>query len=258
MRCAEQSGTVVTFTESDHSYRDNRGGQYRSVTQIVNSLFPKFDADGNALRVALREGTTKEDVLARWKQAGNESRETGTAAHALAEAIFLGQDLPQPKNERERHAFKLIWDATSRLKSIWKHLIAEALIFSEQYRIAGQVDEIMIENGTVQAPKVWIIDWKTNKEISRNNYGRFASAPIAHVPDHNFAKYTLQLRLYERIILDEKILAMRGVTNPATDCGIVHVPPSAAEPIWIPVPRCDAEIDAIIKHHVATFNVPRF
>ena len=48
------SGITISFAPSAHRYADSIGrGPYDSVTSIVKSLFPPFDADGSiAARVA--------------------------------------------------------------------------------------------------------------------------------------------------------------------------------------------------------------
>lgn len=61
-------GLELTFTEEDHRYFDNEGRDYVSVTTLVKSAFPKFDAQAAAKRVSLREGGGPHGVLAPWER----------------------------------------------------------------------------------------------------------------------------------------------------------------------------------------------
>ena len=46
----------ITFTEDDHSYIDNIGKKYVSVTTLVANAFPKFDSDLQAEKYAKKNG----------------------------------------------------------------------------------------------------------------------------------------------------------------------------------------------------------
>jgi ATP-dependent exoDNAse (exonuclease V) beta subunit len=250
MKASRQGNTTVTLNEQNHTYTDQNGKAYKPATKFVESFFPRFDSDANALRVAIKEGTSKDAILARWKATAQASCEAGTRTHVLAESILTKQPLQQPASESERKRFSCVWNACQMLDRVgWKPFFCEWLIFSPRHGIAGTVDLIMIEDAskTVSEGKIWILDWKTNKAIDRNNkYGQFALEPIKHVPDCNFAKYTFQLRLYERIINEENLMCGSS-GNADTDCAIIWIPPESETPEFIPVPRIDTELDAILS-----------
>ncbi|GEM_PF-1955143 len=247
MKSARLGNIVVSFNESNHTYTDNLGRKYISVTTLINSQFQKFDTEAHAVRVAIREGVSKEEVIARWKQKGEETRDLGTRAHKLAESIFLRTPLPVPDSDQERRLFAMIWDACSKLRDMWVFHEAEMIVFDPEYLIAGQIDLMMIEPGNTEKIGInWITDWKTCESLTDDSYGKFGLPPISHYRDSKISKYTLQVRIYEWMF--RKMCGHPLTSQGMTDCGIIHVHHSLSAPRWISVERVDREIELIMQH----------
>jgi ATP-dependent exoDNAse (exonuclease V) beta subunit len=74
----------------------------------------------------------------------------------------------------------------------YKNIIAEDILYSDKYKIAGQCDLIVFHNnGTFD---LW--DWKTNtKELSYIGYNRM-KYPFLFLSDGELQKYEFQLSIY--------------------------------------------------------------
>lgn len=191
-------GRVITFTEADHLYRDDRGRRYTSVTTWLKKFFPPFNAEGMAANIARRDGREVEDILAEWAAKRDAACAFGTRTHEIAEAVLLGEPAPhQPRDEREARAFFLARDYALALRT-WTadnggRLYVERVVADPDYLLAGTIDlQITFSDCT------WLIDWKTNADLQKS-YGR-GFAPVDHLPDSNKNKYALQLSTYERIL----------------------------------------------------------
>lgn len=258
------NGVTVTFDPTYHTYRDNIGRKYTSVTSAAKRFEPPFDSDANATRVALRTGRTKDEILASWAEKGAESSLVGTRAHMIAESMFLDREIPsedRPETDDQRKTYQMIQSAVTHLKSRWRFHIAEWLLFSPRYGIAGQCDLVMWQVDHARSNQATndyyyvahILDWKTCEKIEQENrYGQFFTGPLKHLPGTKFNKYALQLRTYERLIIEsDTSFASDRVT---INCAIIHVHHSLDKPRFIPVPRLDREVDIILADCAARFK----
>ena len=73
----------MTFSEDSHSYIDNHGKKYMSVTTLIGYAFEKFDAEKVAKALAEKRG--EED----WCYYVNLWREEGTRLHLNCEHMIL-------------------------------------------------------------------------------------------------------------------------------------------------------------------------
>lgn len=267
MKQATYNGITVYFDDRYHTYTDNANRSYLSITSLTKSIFPKFDSDTHALRIATRDGTTKEAVLERWKATAQESCDNGTRVHLLAEKIIRRNspllsrfraeselELPEPRDEKERQRFASVWNAIELMKQGGlQFLAAEMILFDEQHLIAGTADMVACE-GATSPGRLWVLDWKTSKELSlENKYNQFALEPFRHIPAIDLAKYTFQLRLYERMINNHGLFDGSD-GRPETDCMIIHIKPGTEEPVFVPVPRIDADIDRLLSIRKGRIN----
>ncbi len=113
--------------------------------------------------------------------------------------------------------------------------MSEMIIYDTDYKVAGMVDFIMkIGN------KVIIIDFKTNKKIYDNGYGKKAKHPVEHIEDCNLNHYTLQLSLYNYI------LRKSTFSDASFKLLILHIPDNS-EVIRYEVPFLEKEIENILN-----------
>ena len=74
---------------------------------------------------------------------------------------------------------------------------SEVIVGDEGFKICGMVDQLFWNN---KADELQIWDWKTNKEIKRNNRWQQFKDPISHLDVCEFNTYSLQLSLYKYLI----------------------------------------------------------
>jgi hypothetical protein len=191
----------ITFTESDHSYVDNLGMDYTSVTTLIHKAFPVFDAEKIAARKAAKDGGTAQSYLDLWEKNRNRAALEGTRMHENCEHQILGQydKMHKPANQDERLRFAAAWNEVECLQTSQPLSIEpEKIVFSPIYNIAGSIDLlIQRQDGTYI-----IADWKVVKELKRQGFNNemgtaFATRNLHHC---NWSHYALQLSIYHVIL----------------------------------------------------------
>lgn len=194
-----KKATTITFTEADHSYVDSDGFVYKSVTSFVKDLFPVFNAQKASELVAKKQGVSQAEILATWDANRDAACRYGTRCHETAEAVFKATPPPhKPESEKERNAFRAIWDRASKIKAALHVCGSEILLFDPDLRIAGTVDLLCFDKAK---NTYMLLDWKTNKSIDRSNgFKEKALPPLQHVENCNFEHYSAQLAIYELLM----------------------------------------------------------
>lgn len=190
----------ITFTEEDHSYIDTYNAEYISVTTLIHKAFPAFDGAAAAQKKSARTGIPAEQYLQEWDRIRDTAAENGTRTHENCERQILGRydEMHQPKDDEERMRFRAAWYAVEDLRSKYRKIEPEKLVFSPRFLVAGsidllcQIDEMNYEIG----------DWKFVKAINYNAFGNRTGIHPATVglPDCNFYHYALQLNIYKMIL----------------------------------------------------------
>lgn len=115
-------------------------------------------------------------------------------------------------------------------------------IFSRRYRIAGTLD-FLAHDGE----KFEIYDWKRSTKVcdafSRpllTNYGKYAFAPIRHIPDTTYHHYALQLSFYRYMLATEYDIEVS-----ACHLGVFH--PDMASYHLVDVPYLRDEVITILN-----------
>jgi hypothetical protein len=193
-------GTTLTFTEDTHTYRDHHGNRYDSVTTVLRHYYPKFDAAATAARMEAEGKGAAADLIAAWDAKRDAACVYGTRVHETAEDALLGR-APRnaPTTDRERTAFRLVWDyARKTILPTLKVIKPELMVFVPKLQIAGTIDlPAKAEDGTV-----WLLDWKTNERLRSEGFqGQTCLDPIAHLQDCEMVHYALQLSLYQQLLM---------------------------------------------------------
>lgn len=243
----------ISFEEGPHIYTvcGNRGG-YTSVTTLIHSLFPHFDADkiiNNILKSKNMKdpkykyyGMTKDDIKNMWNTKRDSSASSGTNMHFDIECYYNGVAV---NNDSIEYKFFLKFVADFPELKPYR---TEWMVYYEELKLSGSIDMIF-ENpdGTLQ-----IYDWKRCQEIKfETEFGKFAVVPcISHVPDTNFWHYSLQLNIY-KMILEHKY------NKKVTDLYLVCLHPDNPYKTYdrIQVPMLDKEIEQLIiyrKQQIST------
>lgn len=194
---------VVSFDEKTHTYLKN-GSRLTSVTSLLSKYKNLFDSDYHSNRIAIKRGISKEDILKEWKDKADLSTTMGTFIHKIFEDYTLGLNVFDTGTyQKEKTALKFIKDFfdTGRLKAI----SCETIVYNDF--LAGQIDNVSED----KKGNRYILDWKTNSEISKNNYGKFMLNEFSSVPDCSYYHYCLQTNIYAKLL--------GGIDN----CFIVHI-----------------------------------
>ena len=193
----------ITFTEESHSYIDNKGRKYISVTTLVSNAFPKFNSEEQAEKYSKKHGLDKNDVLALWTKKGKDASTAGTRLHENCENYILNKldNLHSPKDIQEKMRFdggiKII-DAIKK-KFNPASMQPELLVFSPAFCIAGSIDLLVKMNDN----NYIIFDWKClSKDIEKEGFrGECGNiVPTLKIQHSNYWHYALQLQIYEYIL----------------------------------------------------------
>ena len=251
MEATNPSGSTIVFDPENHSYRvKDSDTLLNGVTTYIGEFFPKFDADKWAPRTAKKRGTTTEAILNEWAEKAKRGRDEGHNVHEYAEfqmkrmfnGIPSGMSMPEPLSERCEGLFIAVDKAIEWLKMYYDFVAAEMIVFSPRLKLAGTIDLVMVnDNG------LCLFDWKQNKEIKKFNPYQKALGPLAHLEDHDFNKYSLQLNIYRRIIEEEKYYPSVG----DIDMKLIHITPEGYFPIH--VKPMDKEVSDMLKQSDGLF-----
>ncbi|MBA3052960.1 MAG: PD-(D/E)XK nuclease family protein [Candidatus Omnitrophota bacterium] len=163
----------ITFTEEDHSYRDENGNDYISVTQLISQNFEPFDAETIADRVRRYRnsryyGWTKDEVLTFW----DKITQTGCEVHSSIENYIKHRKKPEDES---------MLAAVNQFSALnFKgELMSETIVHDEELLVAGTID--IIEK---QSDRYVIWDIKTGRKM---NSGKLE-------------KYSIQLEFYRHML----------------------------------------------------------
>lgn len=195
----------ILFKELEHEYIiDNSNDKYISVTTLIKSFFPKFNADliidnwmNNPQKWIHNKyyGKTKEEIKEEWSSKGSQSASLGTLLHLSIENFYnqTSQTI-DPSIEKEYQYF-LDFQSNHVLSNLIPYR-TEWYIFDEDYKIAGSIDMVFKDNDN----KYHIYDWKRTIGIKKNNPFKNGFFPCHDLDDSNYNHYSLQLNLYKFIL----------------------------------------------------------
>ena len=194
---------TLTFNPNNHSYIDNLSNQYTSVTTLISNNFEKFDSDRIATACAIKRKVSKELLLAQWKKIGDDAAYKGHIIHNILFRKF--------KNETIQYDTDILKEYKNQIEIIYKEIsnkldvvYLEKIIFDPDKLISGMCDSVFI---TKNKDKYVVIDWKTSKEIQKDNkYNKHGFNQYSHLPDCNYVHYSLQLKMYSEILKSQGYL----------------------------------------------------
>lgn len=195
----------IYFDPVPHKYTDSHGTDFTSVTTWVHKFSPPQDWDTIAAKSAAKKGIPAQDLRAQWKRAGDYSCDLGTEVHACMEhmmqhkryvpQIDIGKWPEMPGDYDSRmpaclSAYKMITETYIPVQ-------AELIVHNAEWRLCGTIDLLAYNTRTGQFA---ILDYKTNKEIKKDNPWQKMLAPFGEFPDSNYYHYSLQLSTYKAIV----------------------------------------------------------
>lgn len=210
--------SLITFDPDAHRYFIN-GQELMGATRKLKALQKPFDRQGNATRVANREGRTVAEVLAEWDAKAERSMALGRAVHTHIENTLKGS--PPPSTDPflslntqlpEIDIFNNFWQSLAPKVKIEQ---VEWIIGDQILGLAGTVDSLFYSPET---GKYHIWDWKTGSFDTFNKWENLLT-PFAHLDACKLHIYSLQVSLYRLIIEANTNLEMG-------DSYIVHLSPA--------------------------------
>ena len=259
----------IKFYQRGHRYEIEQDSKtkYISVTTLVHSQFPKFDADAIISKIMNGRswvpghkywGLSATQIKAIWISSGSVAASSGTNLHEQIENFMNDKRFTFEYTHKEllqEYEINKKYDTQNRglewqffLKFVedypqLKPYRTEWMIYDEDVKIAGSIDMIY-ENpdGTLE-----IYDWKRSKEIVKDtNWNEYATNPlIKHLPSTNFWQYALQLNTYKKILEDKY-----GKT--VTKLCLVRIHPDAIEGTYelLEVPFLTKEITDLFNERI--------
>jgi len=218
---------TVTFEEEAHKYHNELGQEYISCTTLIGLYKPKFDEKYWSTYKAVKDVLSKynefklfkiqaggwenvpdywetspvrlDEVLDRknyyvelWEKEKNDACEKGTKEHLIRENAIL--EKPATYGSSKNTLTTLFPLAKTPIMDVTddNYILPEALVWNDEYMIAGQVDLVEKEGLYLD-----IKDYKTNKEIAKKPFmNATMHHPLSQLPDANFYHYQLQMSLY--------------------------------------------------------------
>jgi hypothetical protein len=185
--------TIVTLDESSHTYSDNHGNSYQSVSAFLGLFSKKFDRLGISKMSAAKAGVSQEEILAQWDKKRDDSIDHGNRIHNNLEA-YMKTTQVLGGNEDLLPLCKSISAEYSKYYRTYQ----EEILFSEEHLLAGKTDN-RFQHTSSKNSMVSFGDFKTNLSNGiqmENKYGQYMTGPLSHLQDCNFNKYALQLSTY--------------------------------------------------------------
>lgn len=227
---------TITFNEAAHSYTDEFGIKYTSVTTLIGKYEEPFNEDYWAGQKAKELNLTKQQVLDNWKQIRDYANAKGTKTHNILEDSIneatgkadLNIEAPSFKTyykqlnikENCEVDIKLLGNSPLAIKypEIFLYLLehveqgwrifAEKRVYWADYAVAGTIDCLLVKGKQFK-----IVDWKTNKDELQFTSGYYKKvngvkttlwipkdermkSPISNIQKCKGNGYTLQLSLY--------------------------------------------------------------
>ena len=205
---------MIFFEPENHLYQSidpaDADFKWTSVTTLLGNYHKKFDADAIATKCGNSPrgkwgNYTKQQIKVIWADEAARASKLGNWYHDQREDDVLAC------STIERHGFSLpvihpMTDKKGRKVAQSQKLIngiyPELMIYLRSAGVCGQSDLVEVVDD-----KVYIIDYKTNKEIKYNGFTNWEGvtdmmfSPIGHMEDCNVSHYNLQLSIYMYMIL---------------------------------------------------------
>lgn len=195
------------FDSQYHTYHIGKK-RLTGVTTFIGKYKEPFDALKIATAYVAKNGGNVQDLLVKWKKAGEDSCIAGTAVHDVFEQYSLtGAIQNKGIHKKELVAAKFIIDKFIREKLFIVE--AECVVYDERLGVASMIDMV----ARTANNDYFILDWKSNKEIKKDSWGKMMLPPFSYLPDANYYHYSLQTKLYRHMYND----------HPIKDCYIVHI-----------------------------------
>lgn len=146
----------------------------------------------------------RQEILSEWAEKREVSCIRGTNIHAEHELGHLDGVTPEIQQLGLGGSFKPIVTNNIVLgeQGVYPEILLSYISEDNKFRLAGQADVVIVDGTTV-----YILDYKTNKEIKKKAYydrikkrSEMMKYPLNNLEDTNFWHYSLQLSTYAWMI----------------------------------------------------------
>jgi ATP-dependent exoDNAse (exonuclease V) beta subunit len=196
------------------------GEPFISVTRFIQQFHKPFEQDYWSKKKAEQAGVPQDWILAEWKKLNDYANEVGTDTHQWIEDYFNQIWKPLPNNLDVIHRINKFNKIYAKQLHKLEPLKFEVRVFSPKWKIAGMIDSLFVYRG-----KIYILDWKTNKDFTDDNHqkGTYEKllAPFQDYYKNHLNEYSIQLSMYA-LILEEWGFQVGGAY-------IVHIGPGDEE-----------------------------
>ena len=188
------------FDPAAHRYT-YEGDTFTSVTRFIQQFHKPFEQDYWSKKKAEQAGVPQDWILTEWKKLNDYANEVGTDTHQWIEDYFNKIWKPLPSNPDVIHRINKFNKIYCKQLHKLEPLKFEVRVFSKKWKIAGMIDSLFVYRG-----KIYILDWKTNKDFTDDNHqkGTYEKllAPFQDHYKNHLNEYSIQLSMYS-LILEE-------------------------------------------------------
>lgn len=202
---------ALVFEPETHSYISTESNtRWISVTTLIGQFKQPFNAKQIAEKTSRSTkskwyGMKPDEIQKAWKAEADRACDLGTWYHNEREQDLLSVNTIVQQGV-ELPVIPPIYDGDGRKmapsQKLGDGIYPEHFVYLKSAGVCGQSDLVEVVNG-----KVYITDYKTNKEIKTASFKNWEgisqkmNAPVSHLDDCNYNHYNLQLSLYMYIIL---------------------------------------------------------
>ena len=196
------------------------GDKFISVTTFIQQFHKPFETEFWSKKKAEQAGVPQEWILKEWKHKNDYANDIGTQTHNWIEDYYNQIWKPLPSNEDVIHRINKFNKVYAKKLHKLEPLKFEVRVFSKRWKIAGMIDSLFLYKG-----KIYILDWKTNKQFTDDNHdkGKYEKLlePFEDYWKNHLNEYSIQLSMYA-LILEEWGFEVGGAY-------LVHIGPGDEE-----------------------------
>ncbi len=175
------------------------GDIFQSVTQFIGQFHVPFDTEKWSKIKAKQAGADQEEIKKEWKRLNDYANEIGTETHQWIEDYYYKIWREIPTNQDLLHRITKFNKIYSKQLHKLTPLAFEVRVFSKKWKKAGMIDSLFMKDG-----KIFILDWKTNKDFTSDSHpkGKYEKLlePFDEYWKNHLNEYSIQLSMYAAIL----------------------------------------------------------
>jgi len=201
----------LVFKEKTHQYFLN-GKELKSVSKVVESFAPKFDAKSQAERCYQRYyndvnskyyGKTPNQILKEWKVNNKKSCDIGHEQHSYNEVLFDFYTGKIDEIELPKEDDYMGWNSIRFWEDLpvsYIPILSECRVYNENLKYSGTFDLLCAWDrpNIPLKESLILLDFKTNKDLFKNFNDQRMLPPFEDMRDSPAeGHYQLQISLYQ-------------------------------------------------------------